>query len=408
MDDRVITISALAVAFAVLIVLFRRGATRNGLFVVAAFFTLFAFGPVINHLLDGEIYSGIISEYIQQASIGFASAMIGILFADVLAPQRTDYGPLLEAPPSPYRYDLLPFALLAAVIYVLFRVVPYAGTLIGADKIQALALAGPWHYTFMSVATSLAAFYFVTRRSRLMRNLYLAFVVAFVVYCMAFRERDFFLIFVSILVHREIISQKTRPLRMVFVGVASALAATWLFAARSGDSGVNVTGVLNQGSILFVDTFLMSRVPASIPYEFGQTYFDAFARLLPDFVYSSGAPTLSERLVQWYNPGSSSGYGFSLSGEAFLNFGMLGIPAVFFVVALAARYLMNRLDRGDLYPFVSIFFLQAWMYSLRGDSLQLLKTTLFATIVFVFFRLLSSKETSANDPAWKGRPAKTY
>jgi oligosaccharide repeat unit polymerase len=167
--------------------------------------------------------------------------------------------------------------------------------------------------------------------------------------------------------------------RAVLIGVLAAFGGTMLAVGRqaTGDGSV-ISSVLNQGTILFIDTNLHSWVPVTIPHYRGQTYLDA---LLRPFGLTS-EPAMPDWFVSIYAPGSPSGYGFSLTGEAFLNFGLLGIPLVFFILATVQRRLMNRADRSDFACYMSVAYLSTLLYALRGDFSQIFSTMLYAAALF--------------------------
>jgi hypothetical protein len=391
-DTAVIT-ACLVLTAILLVMMFRKGGTKNGLFVVAAFFTLFSFGPVLNFLLGRDYYFGVINSLIAKACVGFTLAIAGLAFANWFRPQRTDFDFARLEARTRHRYEFLPivFALVSlyAAVVVLYRL----PSLLGASKLQALTMAGPGHRLYLFLAICLTSFFFVTRRTKLLRCLYAIHCVTFLVYSIGFRERDFLLIFLSVLLHREILHRRGRSIRLVVAGVASTLAATLLFSLRGGN-GFNPTGILNQGLLLFVDTFIMKLIPSSLNYSHGATYLEAIQRLPPRFLYDSGNTTLSQWFVERYNPGGTTGYGFSMTGEAYMNFGLLGIFVVFLLVALFHRYLINRLDRSDWFAYGSIYFTSTWMYAIRGDSVQFLKTMLYGAVVFLIFRTFSRRGDS--------------
>lgn len=386
-------IACMVISFLALLSMWRNGGIKNGLFVVGAFFALFAFGPVINYLAGEDIYPATVVSLIPKACFGFTLALLAIASVDRFVRQRTTFRVDKLDDEENHRYELLPIALFAASLYAAAMVLYRGPELLVATKHQALVLAGPGHRAYIFIGICFTAFFFITRRTRLMRQLYAVHIAAFLVYSLAFRERDFLLVFMSVLVHRDILREKARSVRLALAGVGSVIVATLLFSFRAG-GGFNVIGVLNQGLLLFVDTYLMNLVPAGGQGHFwGGTYVDTVQRLPPRFLYNSGEISLPQWFVEIYNPGASVGYGFSMTGEAYINFGIIGIPLVFALVALFQRSLVNRIDRSDWFGYGSIYFTATWMYALRGDSLQLVKTMLFGSIVFALFRIISRRKS---------------
>ena len=104
-------------------------------------------------------------------------------------------------------------------------------------------------------------------------------------------------------------------------------------------------------------------------------------------------PPLAQWLVDRYAPGSASGYGFSLTGEAYLNYGFWGIPALFAGLTVAHRLLINRIDRAPVYAYGSVLFTVAWMYGFRGESAGLLKTCVYGLVFYGVLRLVTVRVT---------------
>ena len=143
--------------------------------------------------------------------------------------------------------------------------------------------------------------------------------------------------------------------------------------------------MLNQGSLLFIDTYVMDKVPDERPYEWGATYL------------RSVTPTrqsLADDFAREYAPAGDSGYGYSITAEAYLNFGMMGIPIVVFLVSFGHRILINRLKSSDWTMYFSVVYFTAWMYGLRGDSVQFIRTLVYgAAFFFILCRALAVRRT---------------
>jgi hypothetical protein len=182
------------------------------------------------------------------------------------------------------------------------------------------------------------------------------------------------------------------------VGFGGVLAATYLASARTG-TGADFTQVFNQGSTMFVDTFVMELVPSAMPFQHGETYVRAFAGIVP-FSTAANQQMLMDWLVATHAPGSESGYGFSLAAEAYLNFGLVGILVVFAVLTVSHRYLLDRLDHNHFFPYASILFSVSWMYAFRGESATLLRTLAYGAALFVVLRLTSVRSTVSESLPW--------
>lgn len=375
---------AAVVVAAVALALLRRGGIRNGLLALAGFFALFAFGPLIN-IARGEVFfSGIALRNLDGPVVGFALALAAVAVVHVAMPQRLE----VDRPTGPRGdYLLLPWVHAAAALIGLAGLARLGS--LSLDKLTAIATIGSWHYPYLLLQLLAVSTYFMCR-TRLARRAWFANLAVYVVYALATSERDFLLALAAVLIHRELFMRKRRSGRAVGLAALAAVVASALAAGRAAvGSTSTLTDVLNQGSILFIDSNLSRFVPAVYPHEGGRTYVDAVLRPLG---LSDAAP-LPEWFVAVYAPGNPSGYGFSLSGEAYLNFGLLGVPAVFALLAAAQRGLMNTAGRSDFRCYMSVLFLVAALYALRGDSAQLLTTMLYGA---VFFAVVASVRV---DPA---------
>lgn len=389
-DPRTVTIcTSIAVAGIVVIFLFQRGGSRNVLGIVAAFFMFFAYGPVFNLVTGADVYVGIDRGTIDEATIGFGIALVAILAADLTVPQRLTFDDL-EIRSGKRRYEAVPLVLSALIVYGLVVILYGGPAFMAGTKIEQIAAAGPGHRVYLLLEFSAVALFFVTRRTALMRRLWVINLTVYITYSLLTSERDFLLAVFAVMVVREVLSNRMRSAWIGLGGVGAVIGAASLFAYRASER-LDVAGILNQGSILFVDSFIIREVKEGRPYELGDTYRDSILGILPSWLLDIGIVPLNERLVEWYAPGSRSGYGFSLSGEAYLNFGYIGIPVVFFSVALAHRFVINRADRSDVWAYLSIYSTIVWMYALRGDSSQLLKSLFYGLAFFGTMHVLSTR-----------------
>lgn len=364
---------SLAISLACCVAMARKG-VHNGLLILSVAFILFAYGPAINIVRGDTFYVGINLASLTIPAIGFALASIGIFLAHKVVPIGT------QTPDPKGRPDaaLLPFITLVTAGYGAFQLVLTLAPLLGANKLVQIAAVGSFHYPYLLLQILVVCSYFLCR-TLLAKQIWFLNLFVYVVYSLATSERDFLFVIIAILLHREIFLKKNRSVRFIVLAVLAAVAATLLATARQATrDGSLVSSLLNQGSILFIDSHLSEKVPAELPYLQGATYLQAFGRPLG---FSDAAP-LAEWFVSWYAPGSSSGYGFSLTGEAFLNFGLVGVPIVFFVLALIQRKLMNASGNADLPCYLSVVYLAALLYALRGDSAQIVSTMLYALVFY--------------------------
>ena len=358
---------------------------------LAAYFFLFGFGPVISHLLGGTIYFGTNPLLIDRAALGLLLAFAGVLAAGLLVRQRRDLQDPRQST-AERQLPLVPVVLAALSLYATL-VLLWGGTrFLSGGKIDHIAVAGPGHYDYLLLELCACALYYLAQETAAGRFTYRLNLAVYIAYCLATGERDFVFVLFTLVLHRELVRGERGLPRPVLWGAGLLLGATALFSLRGGGSASSEQ-ILNQGSVLFVDTWVMTHVPSVEPYQHGVTYLHALINLVP------GHPQvpLQQWLVDRYAPGSSSGYGFSLTGEAYLNFGLAGIPVMFALLTVVQRLLVNRLDKAPVYAYGSLLFSVAWMYGFRGESLSLLKTCVYGLLFYGVIRLVSVKEPAAKE-----------
>ncbi|HEV2088611.1 MAG TPA: O-antigen polysaccharide polymerase Wzy [Cryptosporangiaceae bacterium] len=384
----------LLVGVGVLVVFAVSRGGRDLLLYIGAFFFVFAFGPVLNHLLGGTIYLGTVMTELSGAATGFSLAMVGMLVAGLVVRQRPAFD-RTALTRSERAYPLVPVILLAAAAYAVSVLLLRGPDLLAGSKLARISAAGSGHYGYLLIELFACSLYFLAVRTRTGRICYWVNLGCYTAYCLATAERDFILVFFALLLHTQLFHRRSALLRNVALAGALLYTATYLFAQRSGGNS-DAEGVLNQGSLLFVDTFVRYLVPDAIAHTQGSTYLSAMTSLLP----TGGTPrqTLMQWLVDTYSPGNPSGYGFSLTAEAYLNFGQIGIPVAFALFAVVHRLLVNRVDRGHVYAYASLLYTVAWTYSMRGESATFLRTLLYGALFYAAVHLTSiRKERQAAD-----------
>jgi oligosaccharide repeat unit polymerase len=369
---------SVAGAVAVPILLLLRSGRRDVLVYVTAYCAFFGLGPSINFALGKEIYFGIVTEYIGAASFGLLLACLSMLVVGVLIPIRRDALDRARIDHPESRLPLLAPLLLALALYAMAILLWHGPAMLAGNKLDRIALAGPWHYKFLLIETLACSLYFAARSTRLGTFAYAVNLACYVGYCLATNERDFIFTLFSILLHGQLFSRRAMSLRLSLIGAAGIVGATWLASVRSAGAGMGITRALNEGTLAFTDTYVMYLVPRQVPFEYGATYWDAVVAVLP----IGPQYALAQWLVDTYLPGYSGGWGFSLTAEAYLNFGLIGIPIVFGLLTAMQRFLVNRADRSNFWLYASIVFTVHWMYNFRGESFALVKTLVYAVLLY--------------------------
>jgi hypothetical protein len=368
-----IAVSITAISFAV-------GGGRDALPYMLAYFVFFSFGPVVNYLTGGEIYHGTVTALIAKASVGLLLAVLGmglVSFA-IRTPSYQIRGIALQARQRNYLGAVIALWLLTT--YAAVVLVARGPALLAGDKLSRIAAAGPLHATFLTVQLCVCCLYFVASRTPRGKVAYWSNMTLYIAYCLATQERDFLFVLFSLMLHVQIFRVKPMGGKLFTAGAASALAATVLLNFRSGD-GIGAAQVLNQGSVLFVDTYVMHLIPAGEAHLYGKSYVDAFSSLLPNRLLSD-PESLTNWLANHYAPGAPGGYGFSLTAEAYMNFGIIGIPVVFLIMSCFQRLLVLRIDRGYLWSYLSMLYLIVWMYTVRGESVVVIRMLAYGLVLF--------------------------
>ncbi|MGC5019694.1 O-antigen polysaccharide polymerase Wzy [Micromonospora sp. DT47] len=390
---------AIVGAVAVPAILLLRSGRRDILPYLAAFFAYFSLGPAVNFALGNEIYSGIVQSKIGQALVGILLALIGMLVVGLLVPARRTAMDRSRLRNAERRYHFPPFLFLGLASYALVVMLMQGPAGFTGDKLERIELSGPWHYKYLLLQTLACALYF-TATTRFGRVAYWTNFACYVGYCLVTNERDFIFMAFSLLLHIQLFRRRPMSLRLGLAGGTGIVGAVFLSYLRDPTNDEGVSRALNEGSTLFPDTFVMALVPHLTPYAYGETYLRSLINLVP------GVPSqsLAEWLVEAYNPGSDYGYGFSLTAEAYLNFGLVGIPVLFAALALVQRLLVNRVDQGHFWAYASILFTATWMYQFRGESLAMVATLTYGAVLFGVVRLLSTPAPAA--PSADGRPVR--
>lgn len=399
--DPVLLWSVAALALALVLVGRQRGRGVLSLFVVL--FLIQALGPVVEHLRGAEIYSGIVVGNIAVATRGFALAVGGLLLADLVVRQRLAVSSLVDVR-RPDRW-VLPVAALLVVLTV------YAGLsmarmgpgILAADKGVRIAAAGGTHYAFLVVAMVAAATWPLVRPVRSLRPVYVTFLVAYAGYCIFTQERDFVFALLALAFLGRLSQPGSQLPRLVAAGLVAAVAVNALSTGRSSATEEEKSALF-QGSLLFVDTRVLEYVPASTPNTDGSTYWAAFTSAVTrGRIGGDVSPT--QWLVDSYAPMSTSGYGFSVTGEALLNFGMIGVLPVFLVIGVCVNLVVNRLDRSSLHAHLGYFLTMFVPYMFRSDSRGLISGVVLCLVLHGGLALVARPPRSDQElsPGWNSQ-----
>lgn len=138
---------------------------------------------------------------------------------------------------------------------------------------------------------------------------------------------------------------------------------------------------------------LVEHVPGNIDYLYGTTFLSAISNFIPSSIW----PNRPSSAIGWFNntffPGvreSGGGRGFSLIGEGYANFGVIGVCALFFVLGIVCKFLYNkvRYTASDLWMVAYASFIPILIYCIRADvtnmTSQFLKGGVIVFLIIYF------------------------
>jgi oligosaccharide repeat unit polymerase len=106
-------------------------------------------------------------------------------------------------------------------------------------------------------------------------------------------------------------------------------------------------------------------VPNSINYQMGRTYLEAVSRPVPRALWAEKPRAAETQLMAAIWPQFASagvGFSFSLFGEPYLNFGLLGAVAVAFAFGVFWRAAYAWFRRAPMNPFVISLYALSWPF----------------------------------------------
>jgi hypothetical protein len=387
MDD-ILTGSYLAIALILIIFKVLFHGTRDLILPICIFYFYFSFGPVIAHLLGMEIYFGTPKEFIPEACLIFLTGLSTLIILSLIIPPPKN----VSIPPLKFDFQCLGFIYFIAICYSAITI--FQITLTGNldSKIDKISLVNPsFHYPYLMIEVYLLSFFFLIRKSNL-RKWYFANFIFFIAYNLVIGERDFIFPVASILTHKFLLESKGKSNFLKLTGLVFALMAvgTLIFYFRDStqNSGGALQGMLNQGSLLFINTYCLKLLHDGTHFFFGFTYWNSILNLLPSWIFKSNFNTL-DWFKSKYAAASTSGYGFALDAEGYLNFSYMGVFLTFVIIFFLQRRIAKYMSERPFYLYFSVFFLSFTMYSLRNDSLAFMKGTIYAVLFYILIREIS-------------------
>lgn len=355
----------------------------------------FCFGPYSANALGLPIYSGIKKAYLYEASYAFFLAIATLsLFPSNLVGRLTFHYQLVVKEPVFLRQVALFF--LSVPVILLFLLAFMRIGFSPLDKVQRIQAVGIGHYVMLTLWPLFLFCYMTVMPYKDMhagaKRMFFVIVFTYFCYCFYMGERDFALIVVPL--YFWFYKYNAIPLWKLFIGVIIAgVGFTAMSAGRSSEfGGSGLESFLNQGSNLMVTSNIIAWLDQGELVWWGESYFSGFINML-----TLGAVKLTTPLSIWFSRRYSSAandgaYGFSIEGEALLNFGFVGIPLLFTFLGIfiAWAYQGYRKDRpiGVLLTYFNLFYL---VYAIRGESLILFKAFIYCIIIFLVLIFVSQR-----------------
>lgn len=383
-----LALSVMLVAIATKILIRQR---LSGADIYLVLYMYFFSGPIIVRSLGYEPYSGIRFEHVELAIYVFYISILAFILGLALpmnVRRPMEFYPSIGA----RKVFLVMLPILSAVMSIVGMI--YAlkvGSLnSGLDKVQKLAAVGIVHYVIVTLIPCITIAYMaLTHRKNRSPVVFYVSLLLYAMYSISMGERDFILLLIPIYFW---------AIRRVYAGImypaVFSLALAFVFVMMSSvRAGIFSQGLLssflNQGSNLMIITNVIHYLQDGGGHIFGGSYLSALISAV-----SAGVINLWEPRSVWFSEYFSSGlsaYGFSLEAEAYLNFGMIGVFGVFFLLARYYCYIESLAKSGSHLGLLMYYhFLFFVIYAIRGEFLVVVKSLVYCLFFFVLVSILSS------------------
>jgi len=357
--------------------------TLTPLSMLIIFYFYFTFGPVIAHLLNIPIYTGINVTYLKESVVIFTVAITGL----ALTPSN-----LISRLHIPFEFKVnglyikrmrnyFSTLMWCSVIVILVIAIMNIGTS-SLDKVERIKAVGGLHYPFITL-WPIFSFCYMAVKPKIGKNFILCFFL-YCTYCIYIGERDFVLILVSITIWWF----KGKKISIVKFGIVILCGAIYFVFSSMGRGslfeGGSLAAMLNQGSNLMVTSNVAAWLNGEVDYWLGGSYISSLINMI-----TLGSVKIQEPLSIWFSQNYSSSvndgaFGFALEAEALLNFGVVGVFFVFSIMSIMMSkcYINHTKGRvlGSLLTYFSVFY---FIYAIRGESLMIFKGGIYCLIIFI-------------------------
>ena len=338
-------------------------------------YTFFYCGPYLANKLRIPIFRGIDPRYIDTSMTIFLASLITLIIGASMPlgiVAKFDIRPSQRSKKISKLIFLYPASIvLISIISLSFlRGVAFSGL----DKVSIITIMGWTHYPVLTLIPCILLVHMVnSSENRRHEITFWISVALFTFYATITNERDFILLAIPIYFWAKgTTSIKVRDAALI--SIPTLIAFSMLSVGRSStfDGGI-IASTLNQGSNLMVMTQTVSFLENGGDHIMGISYLSAVINAFSLGQYRIWGPG-SVWLSNYYSNGAAA-YGFSIEAEAYLNFGIIGVVAVFFAISryyLALEHLVKSGSKfGMLLMLHFSFFV---MYGIRGEFLTILKS----------------------------------
>lgn len=177
-----------------------------------------------------------------------------------------------------------------------------------------------------------------------------------------------------------------------------------------------VDAILEMGGSILPVAHMLELVPKYRPYDNGVGYFYAMLTVLPSLFWDRhptvARGTASAWLIETVDPDGAkigTGLGFSFVAEAFMNFGLLGVPLFSLLLGYGVAWFWLWAERGrDRGRFVAVAILIPYLLFLARAEFFLLPRSLvwYSLIPYAAYlyirRVLRTRHAATPEPSAAG------
>lgn len=204
------------------------------------------------------------------------------------------------------------------------------------------------------------------------------FLLLLLIFTLTLGERDIVFTYIMCYLILLIYNEKIKISQLIFLFIAFLPLVTTLGIFKNIFTRENIESVdLLTFMVLILDgEFRTSGFNLEVLFKSGFSDFFYGSKMIDEILRSFIPPFIYkiENSVTWYNTtyhpnvvNSGRGYGFSLIGAGFINFGFFGVFLYFFVFGLFINLSYKLIQKNDYFKIFYVSLIPISIYSLRGD-----------------------------------------